>query len=326
MAQWEEQSSSPHSSVTNLHERSSLESSAIEGAGRSGLEATASAADAKIHRRISMAERLNSAYAESKESKEAKASVKSNTDRLNQILEEPSYRALFREFLKANFCEENLTFWMDVEDFKRKFSITSSAQATVPTSRGGKATPGQAVMERHHESLIQTAFQIYNKYLAPSSQNELNIDHGLRLDLASYLGEVMTNLNGKTFDGQVDATQAGAFNATQLQVLIKLYSRIQTHVLRLMAMDSLPKVCRCMYLLHKHIHICILQFIKTQRFTEAKQWLGGDASEDIQFLTSPPAPPGLGSEETGGAYITVSAKATEREQRQQQLLSPSTTS
>lgn len=273
-----------------------------------------------------MAEKLNSAYSESKESKEAKASVKSNTDRLNQILEEPSYRALFREFLQANFCEENLAFWMDVEDFKRKFSITSTAQANVPAIRGGRGTPGQAAMERHHESLIQTAFQIYNKYLAPSSQNELNIDHGLRLDLASYLSEVMTNLNGKAFDGQVDASQASAFNATQLQMLIKLYSRIQTHVLRLMAMDSLPKACRCMYLSPTRTHFCILQFIKTQRFTEAKEWLGGDASEDIQFLTSPPAPPGLGNEEAGGAYITVSAKATEREQRQHQLPGSSTTS
>lgn len=225
---------------------------------RLGPEATANAADAKIHRRISMAERLNNVYTESKESKEAKASVKSNTDRLNQILEEPSYRNLFREFLKANFCEENLAFWMEVEDFKRKFSITSSAQANVPVGRGGKGTPGQAAMERHHESLIQTAFQIHNKYLAPSSQNELNIDHGLRLDLASYLSEVMTNLHGKSFDGQVDASQAGAFNATQLQMLIKLYSRIQTHVLRLMAMDSLPKVCHCEHAPQKHIHFCIV--------------------------------------------------------------------
>jgi DNA-binding PadR family transcriptional regulator len=296
VAQWDEDSLSTHSSTVNLHERASLEGSIIEAGSRPGTEISVGAADAKIHRRISMAEKLNT-YGEAKETKDVKASVKSNTDRLNQILEEPSYRSLFREFLKANFCEENLAFWLDVEDFKRKFSITSSAQATVPVGRVGKGTPGQAAMERHHESLIQTAFQIYNKYLAPSSQNELNIDHGLRLDLASYLGEVMTNLNGKTFDGQVDASQASAFNATQLQMLIKLYSRIQTHVLRLMAMDSLPK------------------FIKTQRFTDAKQWLGGDASDDIQFLTSPPRPPGLG-EETGSAYITVSAKATERERGQ----------
>lgn len=221
----------------NLHhvERSSLETESINGTPKTGIEA----ADAKIHRRISMAEKLNSSH----EAAEKKGNVKSNTDRLKYILEEPSYRALFRDFLKANFCEENLAFWMDVEDFKRKFNTTSSAQAAAPTRSGSKATPGQAAMERHHEALIQTAFQIYNKYLAPSSQNELNIDHGLRLDLANYLGEVMVGLHGKSFDGQVDASQAGSFNATQLQVLIKLYTRIQTHVLRLMAMDSLPKVC-----------------------------------------------------------------------------------
>lgn len=294
LAQWDEATASPLSSTVNLHhtERSSLESESINGTPKTGIEA----ADAKIHRRISMAEKLNSSH----EAAEKKGNVKSNTDRLKYILEEPSYRALFRDFLKANFCEENLAFWMDVEDFKRKFNTTSSAQAAVPTRSGSKATPGQAAMEKHHEALIQTAFQIYNKYLAPSSQNELNIDHGLRLDLANYLGEVMVGLHGKSFDGQVDATQAGgSFNATQLQVLIKLYTRIQTHVLRLMAMDSLPK------------------FIKTQRFLDARQFLGeGDApGDDVHFLTSPPAPPGLGSEETGGAYITVSLKGSEREHR-----------
>ncbi|KAG1739839.1 regulator of G protein signaling domain-containing protein [Suillus paluster] len=285
LAQWDEASSSPQSSTVNLHltERPSLENDSIDGTPKTGIEA----ADAKIHRRISMAEKLNSSY----EAAEKKGNVKSSTDRLKYILEEPSYRALFRDFLKANFCEENLAFWMDVEDFKRKFNTTSSAQAAAPARSGSKGTPGQAAMERHHEALIQTAFQIYNKYLAPSSQNELNIDHGLRLDLANYLGEVMNGLHGKSFDGQVDASQATSFNATQLQVLIKLYTRIQTHVLRLMAMDSLPK------------------FIKTQRFLDARQWLGeGDApGDDVHFLTSPPAPP---------AYITVSLKGSEREHRQ----------
>ncbi|KAG1803389.1 regulator of G protein signaling domain-containing protein [Suillus subaureus] len=297
LAQWDEATASPLSSTVNLHhtERSSLESESINGTPKTGIEA----ADAKIHRRISMAEKLNSSH----EAAEKKGNVKSNTDRLKYILEEPSYRALFRDFLKANFCEENLAFWMDVEDFKRKFNTTSSAQAAVPARSSSKATPGQAAMERHHEALIQTAFQIYNKYLAPSSQNELNIDHGLRLDLANYLGEVMVGLHGKSFDGQVDATQAGSFNATQLQVLIKLYTRIQTHVLRLMAMDSLPK------------------FIKTQRFLDARQFLGeGDVpGDDVHFLTSPPAPPGLGSEETGGAYITVSLKGSEREHRSRDM-------
>ncbi|KAL4075671.1 regulator of G protein signaling domain-containing protein [Scleroderma yunnanense] len=303
VAQWDQMSTSPLSSTANLHsDRPSIESNAtVEGGIKSGPEALVSAADAKIHRRISMAEKLNASY----EAGEKKGSVKSNMDRLNYILEEPSYRALFRDFLKSNFCEENLSFWLDVEDFKRKFNITSSAQAAAPPTRRG--TPGQAAMERHHETLIQTAFQIYNKYLATSSQHELNIDHGLRLDLATYLGEVMTNLNGKSFEGPVNANQVYACNATQLQMLIKLYSRIQTHVLRLMATDSLPK------------------FVKTQRFLEARQWLGegAAANDDVLFLTSPPAPPGLGGEEAGGAYMTVSAKGSEQREQRHQIPGPS---
>lgn len=194
--------------------------------------------DAKIHRRISMAEKLNANY----EAGERKGK-ESNTDRLRYILEEPALRSLFREFLRGNFCEENLSFWLDVQDFKRKFNITSSAMAVTPAPRAGsRNTPGQAAMEKHHESLINTAFVIYNTYLAPSSQCELNIDHGLRNELAKYLEEVVTSLTGKAFQGRVEPEQANAFNATQLQTMIRLYERIQMHVFRLMATDSVPKV------------------------------------------------------------------------------------
>ena len=131
-----------------------------------------------------------------------------------------------------------------MKDFKRKFNITSSAIAVTPAPRGpNSSTPGQAAMERHHESLIHTAFVIYNKYLAPSSQHELNIDHGLRNELAGYLNEVMTNLTGREFHGHVNPDEAQSFNATQLQTMSRRYERIQTHVFRLMATDSVPKVC-----------------------------------------------------------------------------------
>ena len=192
--------------------------------------------DAKIHRRISLAEKLNANY----DPAEKKATKESNTDRLRYILGEPGLRSLFREFLRGNFSEENLSFWIDVQDFKQKFNITSSAMAATPVR--SRHTPGQVVMERHHESLINTAFDIYNTYLAPSSQCELNIDHGLRTELVKYLEEVVTTLTGKALQGRVEADQLNAFNATQLQKMIHLYERIQMHVFRLMATDSVPKV------------------------------------------------------------------------------------
>ncbi|KAG7096598.1 hypothetical protein E1B28_004017 [Marasmius oreades] len=283
---------SPNASSANLNnERSSVDKTA-EGE-KKGL-------DAKIHRRISLAEKLNANY----EATEKRNTKESNTERLRYILEEPSLRSLFREFLRNNFCEENLSFWLDVQDFKRKFNITSSAVAVNPPPRAGtRTTPGQAAMERHHESLINTAFVIYNTYLAPSSQCELNIDHGLRNELVKYLEDVVTNLNGKAFQGRVEPEQASAFNATQLQTMIRLYERIQVHVFRLMATDSVPK------------------FIKTPKFLAMRNWVEDfdPTDDDVRLLASAPSqPPGLNTEETGGAYITISQHASEREHRQQQ--------
>ncbi|KAF9649315.1 regulator of G protein signaling [Thelephora ganbajun] len=242
--------------------------------------------DPKLHRRASTTDKPKDGDKKVKES---------NTDRLRYIIEDPALRSRFREFLRENFCEENLSFWLEVEDFKKKFSITSSAMASGP-SRGSSKTSGQAAMERHHEALIHIAFEIYNTYLAPSSQCELNIDHGLRNELSAYLNEVMTGLTGKAFQGRVELEQASAFNATQLQSLIELYKRIQTHVFRLMATDSVPK------------------FIKTPRFLALRNWGEELDPDDGEFpSTAPSVPPGLtDSEEVGGAYVTVSQQASER--------------
>ena len=113
------------------------------------------------------------------------------------ILEEPGLWALFCEFLRSNFCEENLSFWLDVQDLKCKFNISSSAIALAPSARGAAlAAATNVAKEKHNKSLISTAFIIYNKYLAPSSQCELNIDHGLRNELAKYLDKVVTMFSG----------------------------------------------------------------------------------------------------------------------------------
>jgi len=85
----------------------------------------------------------------------------SHTGRLKMILDEPAVRSLFREYLRANFCEENLSFWLDVQDFKRKFGTTSSAQAAMQPNAKNRGTGVQA-MERHQADLIAMAFVIYN--------------------------------------------------------------------------------------------------------------------------------------------------------------------
>lgn len=227
---------SPNNSSANVSTNTRASEDPVEENSDAAKPATAG--DAKIHRRVSMTDKLNNAKEDDR-----KNHKESNSERLRYIIDEPQLRILFREFLRANFCEENLSFYLEVQDFKKKFNITSSAMAAAgPSTRGQKAAPGQAAMERHHESLIQMAFVIYNTYLAPSSQCELNIDHGLRNELSGYLSDVITNMTGKPFSGRVELDQASAFNATQLRAMIQLYERIQTHVFRLMASDSVPKV------------------------------------------------------------------------------------
>jgi len=123
-------------------------------------------------------------------------------------------------------------------------------------------------------------------------------------------------------DGKVDLEHAPMqmhnFNATQLQTMIKLYERIQTHVFRLMATDSVPK------------------FIKTSRFMALRNWVEeyeiGESdlppahSEDVSIITTsssiavPAAPPGLDDpEEVGRAYMSVSSQALGRKKEKEPL-------
>ncbi|KAF8605313.1 putative regulator of G-protein signaling protein [Ceratobasidium sp. AG-I] len=317
---------SPNASQTNLDnpERPSTDGSHEgvvvselsfgPGAGPQGPETLATATEAKIQRRASLAEKLRDNYHGASTDRIAKS--ESHSERLKRILEEPALRSLFREFLRGNFSEENLSFWLEAQDLKRRFTTTSTAAATThphgthsPSSRPSTAkspTPGQAAMEKHHEALVQFTFLIYNTYLAPQSQSELNIDHALRNELYTYVEEVMSD-NGfpRNGPGSVGPKEAASFNATQLQNLIKLYERIQLHVFRLMATDSLPK------------------FVKTPRFKDLASWVeevemaenDTIASRESAASADPAVPPGFDSgdvEEVGRAYMTFSATAGER--------------
>ncbi|KAF8338973.1 regulator of G protein signaling domain-containing protein [Cantharellus anzutake] len=282
--------------------------------------------DRAIHRRISIAERLRGEYLTNENQQSSGAATgaaggnngngaprHSNADRLRHILAEPALRNLFRDFLKQNFSEENLSFYLDVQDFKRRFQTTSSANAVNShTSRPSSANaagsgtgangngngasngssggqqnrPGQAAMQKHHRDLISMTFVIYNTYLAPGSPCELNIDHTLRNELLHYLTDVLKNTTGKQLSGKVDPEDAETLNATQLSAMIKLYERIQTNVFRLMAMDSVPK------------------FVKTPRFLALRTWVEEyDALEQQEFSVSGPGGAsfdGAGAGDAGG--------------------------
>lgn len=110
-------------------------------------------------------------------SSRAGAGRDSNTQRLDRILNDPALRLLFRENLRETHCEENLSFYLDVDDFVR-----GCRQAT----RLAQKNPNSTSMDGIKEIMAQ-AYGIYNAFLAPGSPCELNIDHQLRSNLATRM-------------------------------------------------------------------------------------------------------------------------------------------
>lgn len=101
----------------------------------------------------------------------------SNTQRLEKILSDPALRLLFRENLRETHCEENLSFYVDVDEF-----VKSCKQAI----RHAQKNPSTTSMDGIKEIMAQ-AYGIYNAFLAPGSPCELNIDHQLRSNLATRM-------------------------------------------------------------------------------------------------------------------------------------------
>jgi hypothetical protein len=102
----------------------------------------------------------------------------SNTQRLDKILNDPALRLLFRENLRETHCEENLSFYLDVDEFVRQ-----CRQAI----RVAQKSPSNAASLDGIKEIMAQAYGIYNAFLAPGSPCELNIDHQLRNNLATRM-------------------------------------------------------------------------------------------------------------------------------------------
>ncbi|GAA5922816.1 GTPase-activating protein SST2 [Sporobolomyces koalae] len=167
----------------------------------------------------------------------------STTTRLRAILDDPQLRSLFRDFLRANYCDENLGFWIEVSDFRRRFSTTSSAVGA--SSKRKQGITASNAMVTHQQNLVAAALHIYNNYLAPLSPNELNIDHNLRADVVNYVNRCLAEVGAKSTGADADAQEAiPPLRATQVQTLLRQYERIQEHIFRLLATDQVPRFIR----------------------------------------------------------------------------------
>lgn len=172
--------------------------------------------------------------------------------RLNQILESPLLRLYFRDFLRTNYCVENINFWVDYQTLL-------------------KNSEKKSVLEQ-----LSECYSIYETYLGPAA--DLNIDSTLCQDIMKYVASVFMlvnqvpkkgtyfmllphNINGKN---QHKATKLatrlllmppqGNSNAKQrivtirgtttdkcLSKLLHMFDKVNDHVFGMMAEDSLPK-------------------------------------------------------------------------------------
>ncbi|KAM0715572.1 hypothetical protein Q7P37_009070 [Cladosporium fusiforme] len=139
----------------------------------------------------------------------------SNTNRMTVIIRDPALRLLFREYLRETHCEENLSFYVDVQAFLADYE---HAKKTGPSPR----------LDVIRETLA-SAYSLYNAFLAPGSPCELNIDHNLRNALAGR----MTRAVGE--DEQM---------VRSLDEVATLFDQAQSSVFKLMASDSVPKFSR----------------------------------------------------------------------------------
>ncbi|KAH6661762.1 developmental regulator flbA [Halenospora varia] len=143
----------------------------------------------------------------------------SNTQELDKILSDAALRLLFRENLRDTHCEENLSFYLDVDKFLQSCKIVIKANSL----SSGTSSPGNLDSARE---TMASAYGIYNAFLAAGSPGELNIDHSLRNQLA------------------IRMTKAVGQDAPMIESLTevtRLFEEAQLSVFELMASDSVPK-------------------------------------------------------------------------------------
>ncbi len=121
-----------------------------------------------------------------------------NAQKLHQILNDAALRLLFRENLRDTHCEENLSFYLDVDEFLK--ACESVIKNALSSSRPGKNRNTQGLDA--FKEIMASANRIHNAFFAPGSPFELNIDHLLRNQLATCMtktvgqdGAMIDNLN-----------------------------------------------------------------------------------------------------------------------------------
>lgn len=137
----------------------------------------------------------------------------SNWVRLSQILEDPLSRMYFRDFLKTNYCEENVNFWVDFRTLRRK------CQAQAET-----------------KELLTSIYTIYQSYLERNATSELNINHSLRNEIIQFVSS--------NYSIRMTTVSVREPADVVIDMTIQLYDRVNDQICRILAEDLVPRFSR----------------------------------------------------------------------------------
>ncbi|KAI8089091.1 regulator of G protein signaling domain-containing protein [Halteromyces radiatus] len=154
----------------------------------------------------------------------------SNATKLKQILDDAQLRSLFKDFLRNNFCEENLDFWIDYSTLRRKIRNQSPA------------LPSQ-----NQKDLLEDAYDLWATYLKPGAASELNVEHSLRQEMARVVNSMVTVVP-TYIPGQQTSKNTLVISShsvsSSLRMILKWLDQVNDHICRLMSSDSVPKFVR----------------------------------------------------------------------------------
>ncbi|KAI8066681.1 hypothetical protein BC940DRAFT_302062 [Gongronella butleri] len=155
--------------------------------------------------------------------------------RLRQVLQDPLLRMYFRLYLKENFCDENMNFWLDYYAMRKK-------RKTESTKTGMK-------------ELLSDSYAIYDTYLRTNASMEVNIDSTLRQSIDELVRTTFSVVADRTTNAAPFTSPAPQpMSSTALSVnlplaqclhdIMMLFDQVNDQICRMMAQDSIPRFLR----------------------------------------------------------------------------------
>lgn len=179
-------------------------------------------------------------------------------------------RNQFQDFLSERNFQHNVSFWMDVEDFRTELAKAAKGKAPsrrpvmpeAPVASSSRVAVHDELQSEPtaHGALSERPFLMYNTYFAPQSTLGLRVEIGedLAQELQQLVADVLDIATKKALSESVEPSYADSMlDIDQLQILLELYGRVQSRVFRNMAVRYIPRVrCNC----SKNFQILIFMF------------------------------------------------------------------